>query len=124
MMLTHVPPFFYRRLYGLLSIPYTLENLRLGLAVTRVEGSNARWNPWDTTEPWPGATDYNSVGVKNYRRPLDGIVATAVTLTNGHYDGWLGAMQAGRLSARAIVARHAAEFDTWGTGARNLLEVL
>jgi len=46
----------------------------------------AAWNPWDTTEPWAGATDFNSVGVKNYLSAADGIAATRATLLAGRYD--------------------------------------
>jgi len=49
------------------------------------EGSEAIWNPLDTTEPAPGATNYNSAGVKNYPSLQVGLEAVYATLHNGHY---------------------------------------
>jgi hypothetical protein len=42
-------------------------------------------NPLNTTQPWPGARDMNSVGVKAYLTVDDAIAATVATLTNGYY---------------------------------------
>lgn len=87
------------------------------------EGGTARYNPLNTTEPWPGATDYNDAGVKNYPTGADGIEATYLTLTNGHYNGIVRDMRT-HLSARQMVERNASEFDVWGTGSKLILEVL
>ena len=57
------------------------------------EGATAAYNPFNTTEPWPGATDYNSVGVKNYPSFLAGVSATIATLENGNYPGILAALR-------------------------------
>lgn len=47
--------------------------------------SGATFNLLNTTEPWPGTTNFNSVGVKNYSSWNDGIQATVATLRNGYY---------------------------------------
>lgn len=49
---------------------------------------SAKNNPFNTTQPMPGATRLkgNSAGVKNYKTPEDGIQATCKTLQNGKYD--------------------------------------
>ena len=46
----------------------------------------ALWNPWDTTEPMPGAFNFNSAGVKNYPSIEVGLDAFIKTLTNGYYE--------------------------------------
>lgn len=48
--------------------------------------NGAKWNPLNTTQNWPGATNYNSAGVKNYLSYMDGIQATAAVLNNGLYN--------------------------------------
>jgi hypothetical protein len=69
---------------------YAVET-KLGLPHTRpvhdflqgwanVEGTKARFNPLATTLTQPGATNFNSVGVKNYPTPDAGVQATADTL--------------------------------------------
>jgi hypothetical protein len=122
---THVPPNFAVRLGTLLGIPLGNQAwLELAAAMTEAEGSTAEWNPWDTTYALEGATDFNTDGVKNYPHPVVGICATALTLILPAYEGILGDLQSGKYTAVEIVNRNAAEFDTWGTGAKLLLEVL
>lgn len=100
------------------------ENRRVLHAQQIAEGGTADNNPLNTTEPWAGATNYNSVGVKNYRTGADGINATVATLLNGHYTGIVNDLREGKLTAEMIVKRNAAEYDTWGTGSDNILRVL
>lgn len=75
------------------------------------EGSQAGCNPLDTTEPWPGATGYNSAGVKNYASTADGLDATKATLENGLYGPVLSAGQQGD----AIAYVNAVATSPWGT---------
>ena len=56
------------------------------------ENTTAAWNPLATTQPAPGTTDYNSVGVKNYPSSAAGIAATVATLRGGYLTqgyGWI-----------------------------------
>jgi hypothetical protein len=76
------------------------------------EGSEARWNPWDTEENWPGATDYNRAGVKDYPSEEIGLAAWWKTLTNGYYRSVLIALQAGTSSE--LIATAIAK-SPWGT---------
>jgi len=118
-------PFMWRfRLLRAIHAKGVSENRRLLGAWARAEGGTARYNPLNTTEPWPGSTDYNSVHVKNYPTGAAGIAATAATLVNGHYDGIVADLRAGKYTAREIVRWNAAEFDTWGTGAQRILALL
>lgn len=117
-------PFLWRfRLLRAIHAKGNLENRRLLGAWARAEGGTARYNPLNTTEPWHGATDYNSVGVKNYPNGAAGIAATAATLRNGNYNGIVSGMAAG-VKAREIVTGYGDEFDVWGTGATRVLALL
>lgn len=120
----HLPLLWRFRLLRAIHAKGSAENRRLLGAWARAEGGSARYNPLNTTEPWPGATDYNSVHVRNYRSGADGIAATAATLENGYYKGIVHDLQDGTLPAKMIVQRNAAEFSTWGTGATHILALL
>lgn len=91
----------------------TWYNLIACAAWKLAEGSQAAWNPFDTTEDAPGATDYNSVGVKNYPDEATGVSATAATLLNGLYGGTLTAL---RLGNDAYAVARAVGTSPWGTG--------
>ena len=122
---THLPPNWIRRLLGVLGAPIVPENIDLLWAWQRAEGGNARYNPLNTTFILHrGETNYNVVGVKNYKLPIDGLCATALTLTNGFYPGILGALDGGKKTAKEIVNEHASEFRKWGTGAFPILRIL
>lgn len=93
----------------------------------RAEGGNASFNPWNTTEPWPGSAAYNDnvPPVRNYRTGSDGIAATVATLRNSHYPNMLRCFRKpGKMSPREIVEACRKDFDTWGTGANNVLRLL
>ncbi len=120
----HLPPLWKFRLLRAIHAKGVRENRRLLAAWARAEGGTASYNPLNTTEPWPGATDYNSVHVKNYASGPSGIAATAATLVNGHYDGIVADLRAGTFTAEQIATRNSSEFDVWGTGAANILRVL
>lgn len=51
------------------------------------EDTMAEWNPMATTQPMPGATEFNSAGVKNYPDQAIGIQGFTITLHNGYYGG-------------------------------------
>lgn len=55
------------------------------------EGSQAQWNPLDTTQPATGDRLYNSAGVRDYPNKETGISATVITLHNGDYPAVLAA---------------------------------
>ena len=123
--MTHLPRMWRFRLAVAGRFGYHREVFKVWAAQARAEGGTAANNPWNTTEPWPGATDYNSAGVKNYRTGSDGIRATLATLRNGHYNGMCRDYRSpGKLTARQIVGRNRSEYGTWGTGADNILRLL
>ena len=120
----HLPEGWIGRLGGLMMFPETPETVRLFEAWATAEGGTSKWNPLNTTEDMIGATDYNSVGVKNYPTPIHGISATALTLQLEPYHSLWADLQTGRYSAVQLVRRNAHCFDTWGTGAAHVLAVL
>jgi hypothetical protein len=107
-----LPDQFGTRLLQKLNLPVTAANLTFLSAWQQAEGGSAD-NPFNTTEDAPGATDFNSVGVKRYPSVAEGLDATAETLTNGYYGGILTALKEGNdpmAAARALAA------SPWGTG--------
>lgn len=123
-MSEHLPPVWKFRLLAAIHARGVKQNRRLLEAWARAEGGHAAYNPLNTTEPWPGSTEYNPVGVKNYPSGPAGVAATAATLVNGHYTGIVEDLRSGKLTAEEIVERNASEFDTWGTGSAAILRVL
>ncbi len=122
--MTHLPALWRFRLLAAIHARGTWQNRRLLNAWARAEGGNAGYNPLNSTTWWPGATDYNSIPVRNYPSGAAGIAATAATLSNGFYNGIVADLRKGEQTAEMIVRRNAHEFDVWGTGAANLLRVL
>ena len=96
-----------------LGMPQTQENVRAMMAWQAAEGTSAAFNPLATTRQAPGATDLNSVGVKNFRSYEQGLQTTIDTLRNGLYGNILAALRDGKSAAR--VAQAVAE-SPWGTG--------
>lgn len=76
--------------------------------------SGARYNPLNTTMPAPGASNFNSVGVKNYPSLAEGVAATAGTLRLAPYIGIRGVLSSG---ANLAAFASAVEASPWGTGA-------
>ena len=101
-----------------LGAPLSASNLAAVVAWERAEGGNwnnsARFNPLNTTQPAPGSTTMNSVGVRSYTDYETGMAATVQTLTNGRYGGILAALRAGT-NAQAV--RQAVINSPWGTSA-------
>lgn len=94
--------------------PATKENLRFLDAWQRAEGGTAAFNPLNTTQHAPGATSYNSVGVRNFLDPQQGLSATAKTLLNGYYKPIVSGLRSGRTTAEKLA--QAVEASPWGTG--------
>lgn len=120
----HLPPLWRFRLLRSIHARGVKANRELLAAWAQAEGGTAAYNPLNTTQPWPGATNYNTAGVKNYPSAAAGIAATAATLNNGRYNGIVADLHAGKKPAAKIVSDNAQEFNTWGTGAQNILRLL
>lgn len=113
MAIPQIPDWRERILMGV-GVKPTSENLRFMDAWAKAEGGNASNNPFNTTQPMDSATSYNSVGVRNYLSPQQGIDATVNTLTNGRYGNIIGALRQGDDAMKTAAALSA---SPWGTGA-------
>jgi hypothetical protein len=80
------------------------------VVVFTLEDSHAAFNPEDTEEPEPGATDYNPQGVKNYPALGVGLAAFRSTITNGAYPQIVAMLRAGDDASRVLASP---EWDTW-----------
>src|SRR2546430_13748561 len=63
-----------------LHAPRCANNVIVVVAWEAQEGSQAGWNPLDTTYDLPDATLFNSTGVKNYTSLDEGLAASVRTL--------------------------------------------
>jgi hypothetical protein len=115
---------FARALLPKIGAKVTVHNMRSLMAWMQAEGDAGRFNPLNTTHDMPGATDFNSVGVKNYRSFEDGVVATSETLNYGadrDLYGYKAIRRRLRLSKPAYRTLLAVERSAWGTGGLCLL---
>lgn len=103
---------FAEALLRKIGAPVTPENLKFLDAWQKAEGGSAD-NPFNTTQDAPGATRFNSVGVKRYPSVEVGLDATVKTLTNGRYGPILAALRQGNSAQEAARALAA---SPWGTG--------
>jgi peptidoglycan hydrolase CwlO-like protein len=106
-----------RALLVAMRFPVTADNVAAITAWEMAEGGHwyntAYYNPLNTTQSMPGATVFNSVGVKAYTSWKQGLEATMITLRNGYYGGILDALRRGD-DATAVAAAVGA--SPWGTG--------
>ena len=100
-----------------LGMPMTADNVAAVMAWEMAEGGHwyntAHYNPLNTTQSMPGATIFNSVGVKAYKSWMQGLEASVITINNGLYGGILAALRTGN-DGQAVAAAVAA--SPWGTG--------
>jgi uncharacterized protein YukE len=100
-----------------LGAPVTKSNLQFLIAWSNEEGGHfhngAHFNPLNTTLNEPGATTFNSVGVKAYTSWDQGVTATAATLQNGRYNDIVAALKGGDA---AQTAASASSLKTWSGG--------
>lgn len=128
--MSHLPPQWDRRVLALLGSSgwdtgtFAPEAIRLLTAWTKAEGGMATWNPLNSTMTFMGSSPYNSSHVQNYRRPVDGVCATALTLLNGNYQGIAGFLQAPAITAEQAVMKYEPQFRVWGTNPQTILDVL
>lgn len=96
-----------------LGMPVTPENMRAMNAWQQAEGTRARFNPLATTQNWDGATQFNSVGVKNFASYDDGLAANLKVINNGRYGNILAALRKG---TSAMEVAEAIKSSPWGSG--------
>lgn len=128
----HAPYHWRERFCEMLLIPMTHDNMDFLAAMSYAEGTLAygatggpQNNPLNTTYPMPWSSDWNSVGVKNYDSPVEGISATASTMARDlKYREWWKDMQKGTFTAQEIVERNRDAIKHWGTDPDVILRVL
>ena len=100
-----------------LGAPACTNNLIVTVAWETQEFTQARWNPLATTRDMPGATDFNSTGVKNYPSLADGLEATRLTLEDGAPEWGYGAVLASlRSCADPMATARAINASSWCRG--------
>lgn len=115
------PLTFGRDLLSRVGAPVTEDNLTAVSAWIKAEGTSASFNPLATVRKAPGATDFNTTGVKNFVSYAQGVETTAQALTNGLYTNVLSALYKG--DDPYAVADAIAD-SPWGSGGlvRSVLE--
>jgi hypothetical protein len=86
---------YYAQVLSGIGAPVTQANLNALKAWQQAEGSTARWNAFNTTQPskTTGTSNYNSVGVKNYPTQKTGVDATVNTLKLSYYVDMVKALK-------------------------------
>lgn len=97
-----------------INCPVTMTNVQFLYDWMHMEsgGGGGKFNPLNTVQPWPGATDYNTVGVKNYLTYEDGIAATRTVIAEVPYADIVAALKAGNSRVRLV---NAVTHSIWGT---------
>jgi hypothetical protein len=106
---------FYNKLLEELGAPKSDENLKFLQAWRQSEGKAGKYNSFNTTQPMADATNFNSVGVKNYESIDDGFKATIKTLKNGRYNCIVNGLK-NDIGAKKISTDCISDLKTWGTG--------
>ena len=93
--------------------PITSNNMAYLYAWRQAEGGKALYNPFNTTQKASGASNYNSVGVKNYASPEQGVAATVKTMLNERYEHIISCLRNDKAPAETA---EALSKSRWGTG--------
>lgn len=110
---------------GKIGAPTCQDNLTVVVAWEVAEGTAAAYNPLATTHDFPGATVFNSVGVKNYPSLEAGLQATEDTLRNGSASFSYGPVLAGLAGcAPAETTATAVNASAWCRGCAGGMYVL
>ena len=100
-----------------LRAPRCANNLIVMVAWAQQENTSAAWNPLATTYDEPGATLFNSVGVKNYVSLAQGLDATVGTLRLGFRTFGYGAIiEDLRVCADPVTTATAINASAWCRG--------
>jgi peptidoglycan hydrolase CwlO-like protein len=98
-----------------ISAPTCYDNLVVMVAWQVQEGTRAAWNPLATTQPMPGASQYNSVGVRNYVSLAQGLEATRITL-DPHSYGYGDILKSLHACGTAMATARAVNASYWCRG--------
>jgi hypothetical protein len=99
------------------SAPACSENLAVVVTWETSESTDAAFNPLATTHDMEGATDFNSVGVKNYRSLRQGLDASRDTLQGGAESyGYAAILSSLQACASADATASAINASAWCRG--------
>lgn len=131
---------FYAKILWGLNLPATQYNVdflklwriaEMGTEKNTVGKKSATNNPLNTTHSLgydSEQSNYNSVGVKNYSSPKNGIEATIKTLKNGFYDCILDGLRKGlpyeEIADCKTGKTGKSAMDTWGTTSKHMKNVI
>lgn len=104
---------FSRDVLRAIGAPETASNMQAMSAWVKSEGTSAAFNPLATCRKAPGATDFNSVGVKNFQSYEQGVQTTVGAIQNGLYQPVITALRRGD---DPYAVADAIEASPWGTG--------
>lgn len=101
--------------------PATPGNVGLITALERLEsgGGGGLYNPLNSVQGAPGASNLNSVGVKNYTSYQQGLQASIATFTQTQWGDFLRGLKADNQQAAQDGLNR--EYATWGGGPLDLL---
>ena len=96
---------YFKLVLKKLGAPETEGNMIWLKGWRQMEGAEATWNAFNTTEEYAGSTLYNDseVGVQNYKTIEDGVDATYKTLTNGNYPNIVSNLRKGIVNKSAAL---------------------
>jgi predicted nucleic acid-binding Zn-ribbon protein len=100
-----------------INAPSCRDNLVAMVAWQVNEGTSADWNPLATTYDMPGASSFNSSGVRNYVSLKQGLEATWLTLKRGWSSyGYAPIVQSLRRCGSAMKTAEAINASSWCRG--------
>lgn len=111
-------------LLGRLGAPICGDNLTILVAWQTAEGTAAAHNPLATTHDFAGATNFNSVGVKNYPSLRAGLDATIETLDGPQTYGYGAILDGLGACAPAMTTAQAINASAWCRGCAGGMYVL
>ena len=96
---------YFKLVLKKLGAPETEGNMIWLKGWRQMEGAEATWNAFNTTQEYDGSTLYNNseVGVQNYKTIEDGVDATYKTLTNGNYPNIVSNLRKGIVNKSAAL---------------------
>jgi hypothetical protein len=106
----------YKKILTDIGAPITDENMLFMYAWRQSEHTEAKNNPFGTTQGGFGATPFgkNKAGVKEYPTTQNGIDATVTTLKNGFYNCIVDGLK-NNIGAKKISQKCDSDLKTWGT---------
>lgn len=105
---------FFADVLTQLNLPVTQSNLIALGAVAHLEGLNDRYNPLNSVVQSGNSTQFNSVGVQDYKSYANGVAGTVALLQGSHWDGVVNALREGNSTASVLAAFTSAY--TWDPG--------